>query len=131
MIAMVCRGNPSLVDNARTARTVDSAGCTHVASFFGVAGITMGHMPIRTPEAQKVLDELDAELAASSKRLGRSLSWTASEHEHRQMIGSTIDRRVRLAKLYAATDPDNVKDLTRLSCEIRQCDALVSRLLSR
>jgi hypothetical protein len=85
----------------------------------------------RTPEAERLLAQLDSELAESSGLSGRSLSWTTAEAEHLAMIASTVDRRVHLQGRYENCDPTDAKNLVRLSCEIRQCDSLVSRLLAR
>ncbi|WP_204806304.1 hypothetical protein [Mycobacterium riyadhense] len=85
----------------------------------------------RSTEAQRLLDKLDGELAVSAQQRGVSLSWTAAEREHLGMIANTVDRRVRLAELFAQCDPDDVKNRIRLSTEIRQCDNLVSRLLAK
>ena len=72
-----------------------------------------------TPEAQNLLDALDAELAGSSERVGTSLSWTAAERKHLEMIASTVDRRVHLQRRYENTDPTDAKNLVRLSTELR------------
>jgi len=82
-----------------------------------------------TPEAQNLLDALDAELAGSSERVGTSLSWTAAERKHLEMIASTVDRRVHLQRRYENTDPTDAKNLVRLSTELRLLDTTVSRLL--
>jgi hypothetical protein len=82
-----------------------------------------------TPEAQRLLDELDAELARSSECAGTTLTWTASEREHLAMIADTVDRRVHLQRRHDVCDPTDAKNLVRLSTEIRLCDGLVSRLL--
>lgn len=82
-----------------------------------------------TPEARKVLDGLDADLARSATKLGRTLSWTAAEIEARNMIATTIDRRCDVAGAYAACDRDDAKNLVRLSAEWRMLDASVVRLL--
>jgi hypothetical protein len=83
----------------------------------------------RTPEAEGLLAQLDSELAASAERRGYTLSWTAAEGEHRRAIADTVDRRVWLQGRLANVDPTDTKNVVRLSCEIRQCDVLVSRLL--
>ena len=85
----------------------------------------------RTQQAEKLLAQLDAELADSGERSGRKLSWTAAEADHLTMIAATVDRRVHLQGRYENTDPLDTKNLVRLSTEIRQCDSLVSRLLAR
>jgi hypothetical protein len=88
-------------------------------------------MQKRSSEAQRLLDDLDAELAQASQQRGVSMSWTAAERQLLWSIGDTVDRRVRLAGLFAQCDPDDVKNRVRLSTEIRQCDVLVSRLLAK
>jgi hypothetical protein len=60
-----------------------------------------------------------------------TLSWSASDREHLDRIAATIDRRVHLQGRYENCDPQDFKNLTQLSCEIRQLDSLVSRLLQR
>jgi hypothetical protein len=85
----------------------------------------------RSPEAEKLLAQLDSELAESSECSGRKLSWSAAEREHLDRIAATIDRRTHLQSRYENCDPSDFKNLVRLSCEIRQCDSLVSRLLAR
>ncbi|MEO3757062.1 hypothetical protein ABGB19_02065 [Mycobacterium sp. B14F4] len=82
-----------------------------------------------TPEAQQLLDELDAELARSSERAGTTLSWSAAEREHLSMVAECIDRRVHLRGRYEHCDPTDHKNLCRLSTEIRLLDSTVSRLL--
>jgi hypothetical protein len=84
-------------------------------------------MTKRTPAAQKVLDDLDAELAATGKARGESLSWTTAEVEMREMLASTVDRRARVAGIWGrAKDP---KIIVKLSVELRQLDNAVVKLL--
>ena len=45
-------------------------------------------------EAQRLLDELDAELAANGAAAGRSLGWSASERQNISMAADAIDRGV-------------------------------------
>ena len=52
-------------------------------------------------EAQRLLDELDAELAANGAAAGRSLGWSASERQIISMAADAIDRGVELAAAYA------------------------------
>ncbi|MDT5048596.1 MAG: hypothetical protein QOG75_4489, partial [Mycobacterium sp.] len=47
-------------------------------------------------EAQRLLDELDAELAANGAAAGRSLGWSASERQIISMAADAIDRGVEL-----------------------------------
>ena len=84
-----------------------------------------------SPEAQKVLEDLDADLARSSTKLGKTLSWTAAEREVREMIANTIDRRADVARAYDACDRGDAKNLVRLSAEWRMLDAAVARLLKQ
>ena len=67
------------------------------------AGFRLGACRSGTrPEAQKVLEDLDADLARSATKLGKSLSWTAAEREVLKMIANTIDRQVDVACAYEA-----------------------------
>lgn len=77
--------------------------------------------------ASKVLDALDAELAANAARRGMELSWSAAENELREMLANTIDQRQRVETLLAkATD---AKVVAKLSAEVRQLRTAVMRLL--
>lgn len=80
-------------------------------------------------EAQCLLDALDAELARSGERSGTTLTWTAAEREHLDMIAECIDRKVHLQGRYDNCDPTDHKNLVRLSTEMRLLDTTVSRLL--
>lgn len=85
--------------------------------------IAMGH----SAAARKVLDALDAELAANAARRGMELSWSAAENELREMLANTIDQRQRVEALLAkATD---AKVVAKLSAEVRQLRTAVIRLL--
>jgi len=59
------------------------------------------------------------------------VKWAEHNEQALQIIGDTIDRRVRLVNMFAQCDPDDVKNRVRLSTEIRQCDNLVSRQLAK
>jgi hypothetical protein len=54
----------------------------------------------KSEEAQHLLAELDAELAASAKRSGGCLIWSATERDIVGMIGAAVDRRVELSAAY-------------------------------
>ena len=84
-----------------------------------------------SPEAQKVLEDLDADLARSATKLAKSLSWTAAEREVLKMIANTIDRQVDVACAYEACDRGDAKNPVRLSAEWRMLDAAVARLLKQ
>jgi hypothetical protein len=83
----------------------------------------------RTPEAQAVLDALDEDLERAGQREGKHLSWTAQEAVTLELIGSTIDRRVDVVKLYDAAVDAKIK--VKLSQEIRLLDAAVVRMLAK
>jgi hypothetical protein len=83
----------------------------------------------RSAEAQKVLANLDAELAATGEARAEKLSWTAAELEMREMLAATIDRRTRVSAIWGkASDP---KVIVKLSNELRQLDTQVMRMLKQ
>ncbi len=65
-----------------------------------------------------MIDELDAELASSAARAGRTLSWSAAERAIISMAADAIDRRTDLAAAYAETD--DVKDRIKISRELKR-----------
>ena len=85
-------------------------------------------MTKRTSAAQRVLADLDAELAAAGKARGEKLSWTAAERELREMLADTIDRRTRVSGIYDKAS--DAKVLVKLSNELRQLNTAVMRLLA-
>jgi hypothetical protein len=85
-------------------------------------------MKHRSSDAQRVLDEFDAELAAAAASAGRSLGWSAAERATLSMIADSIDRRVELAAAYNDTGGD-VKEKIKLSREIRLQEGATARLL--
>lgn len=80
-------------------------------------------------EAQRLLDELDAKLAANGAAAGRSLGWSASERQIISMAADAIDRAVELAAAYA--EAVDVKDKIKVSREIRLQEMATTRLLSK
>ena len=80
-------------------------------------------------EAQRLLGELDAELAANGAAAGRSLGWSASERQIISMAADAIDRGVELAAAYA--EAVDVKDKIKVSREIRLQEMATTRLLSK
>lgn len=89
----------------------------------------MGGMKDRSSEAQKVLRELDAELAAASQSAGTTLVWTAADHELLSLIADSIDRHTDRAALYDKAD--DVKSRVRLSAEMRLFEGSLARLLKQ
>jgi hypothetical protein len=81
----------------------------------------------RTPEGQRLIDELDAELAASAAQAGRTLSWSAAERQIIAMAADATDRRQDLAADYVKAG--DVKD--KISRELRLMENAVARLLSK
>jgi len=83
-------------------------GCSSVSTAIPVA-VVVGvcwvcrMQPTRTPEDQKGLADLDAELAASAQALGEPLHWTAAEAQLRELLADTMDRRGNLAAKYPRT----------------------------
>jgi len=74
-----------------------------------------------------MLADLDADLAAAGGATGDRLEWTTEELVAREALADTIDRRARVAEIWAtATDP---KLVVKLSVELRQLDAAVMRPL--
>ncbi len=86
-------------------------------------------MKKRSSEAQRLIDELDAELAASASAAGRTLSWSAAERQIIAMAADATDRRADLAAAYG--DTDDVKDKIKISREIRLQENAVARLLAK
>jgi hypothetical protein len=81
-----------------------------------------------TPEAVRLLADLDADLAAASEASGRDLEWSTAETEAREAIADTVDRR-RVVKGLWDEHCDDPKLAVKLSVELRQLDAAVVRLL--
>ena len=71
----------------------------------------------RTRAGQRLIDELDAELAASAAAAGRTLSWSVAERAVIAMTADATDRRADLAAAYDAVD--EVGDRIKLSPEMR------------
>ncbi len=82
---------------------------------------------IATAEAQKLLDQLEAELAAAGARAGTTLSWTVAEQEMLDMLANTVDRRTELAARYAKSRDTKTK--VKVSVELRMLDNSVARML--
>ena len=83
----------------------------------------------RTPEGQRLVDELDADLAANATAAGRTLAWSAAERAVIGMAADATDRRADLAAAYSRTD--DIKDRIKLSREIRLQENAVARLLGK
>jgi hypothetical protein len=87
-------------------------------------------MTIRSPEAQSVVDTLNADLAANSKSRGVALSWSPREEELIRQVAATMDRRVDVAAVYRQTVTEgDAKMMVKLSAELRLLDKAVGGLL--
>jgi hypothetical protein len=83
----------------------------------------------RSPEARKVLRELDKELSLASKRVGQDVVWSAQERAILGLIGDEIDRKDALLEAWReSTDP---KVQCKLSAEARLLEQSVARLLKQ
>ena len=87
----------------------------------------MARSTARSPEARKVLRELDKELASSSARLGQNLEWGAAERAVLGLIASNFDRIADLRAAYE--EAAEVKVRVTLSTELRLLETAVARLL--
>jgi hypothetical protein len=83
----------------------------------------------RTAEGQRLIDELDAELAASAAQAGRTLSWSAAERAIIAMAADATDRRQDLAAAYESAG--DVKDRIKIGRELRLMENAVARLLAK
>src|ERR1700692_893394 len=96
---------------------------------FGSGRLRLVAMKKHSIEAQRLLDELDAELAANGAAAGRSLGWSASERQIISMAADAIDRGMELAAAYA--EAVDVKNKIKVSREIRLQEMATTRLLSK
>ena len=81
----------------------------------------------QTPAGQRLIAELDAELAASAARAGRRHSFSTAERHTIALAADALDRRAHLAAAYDATG--DTKERIKLAREIRLTDMAVQRLL--
>jgi len=84
-------------------------------------------MAKHTLQARKLLQALDADLAAASEETGDQLVWTHREQALLDRIAATVDRRVEIEARYREAASDGA--IVKLSNEIRQCDTMVTRLV--
>lgn len=84
-------------------------------------------MAAKSPEARRVLRELNKELEAASEQRGQQLVWSAHESALLRQISSILDRKAELAELYEKAQA--VKTKLKLSQEMRRLETSVARLL--
>ena len=83
----------------------------------------------RSPEARKVLRDLDKELSFASKQVGQDVVWSAQEQAILGLIGDEIDRKEALLEAWReSTDP---KVQCKLSAEARLLEQSIARLLKQ
>lgn len=82
-----------------------------------------------TPEARKLLRALDAELAATARRMSRPVVWTEKDRAVLELIAGTVDRKSDLSALYA--DAEDAKTRVKLSAELRLLESSLARLLKQ
>ena len=76
-----------------------------------------------------MLAALNSELAASSRRRGVQLEWSASETAILGLISATIDRKSGLSREYGRCESLSLK--VKLSAELRQLETQLARLLKQ
>ncbi|WP_142281135.1 hypothetical protein [Mycobacterium palustre] len=83
----------------------------------------------KTIAAQELLSALDEELAASAKRDGRDLVWSAAEREVLGMIGDAVDRREELSAAYEACQ--TISTRLKIATELRLTEQAIARLFKQ
>lgn len=81
----------------------------------------------KSPEARKVLRELDKELTSAGSRQGQNLVWSAQESAILGQIASVLDRKHDFLAAYE--EADEVKIRLKISAEIRLLEGLAARLV--
>ena len=76
-------------------------------------------------EAVQLLADLDAELAASGRRRGRTLSWSAADRTLLELVANTVDVIGDLESRYALKG----KDQLRVATELRLTRQALARLV--
>jgi hypothetical protein len=84
-------------------------------------------MAAKSPEARKVLRELDRELEQAGQGKGVSLVWSAQEAAILAQIASVLDRKHDFLALYE--DTDELKLRLKISAEVRLLEGLAARLV--
>src|SRR5437764_28336 len=86
-------------------------------------------MAAKSPEARRVLRELDKELDAAGSRQRRKLVWSAAEHAVLGQISSILDRKADFLAVYEAVE--EVKVRLKISAEVRLLEQAVARLVQQ
>jgi predicted unusual protein kinase regulating ubiquinone biosynthesis (AarF/ABC1/UbiB family) len=84
-------------------------------------------MSAKSPEARRVLRELDKELAAAGVQQGRNLVWSAQESTILGQISSILDRKHDFLAVYEQSDDTKLR--LKLSAEVRLLEQAAARLV--
>ncbi len=86
-------------------------------------------MAARSPEARKVLRELDKELVQAGSRLGQALVWSAQETAILAQISSILDRKHDFLAAYEAAEDTPLR--LKISAELRLLESTAARLVGQ
>jgi hypothetical protein len=84
-------------------------------------------MSAKSPEARRVLRELEKELAAAGAQQGRNLVWSAQESMILGQISSILDRKHDFLAAYEAAE--EVETRLKVSSELRLLEQAAARLV--
>jgi hypothetical protein len=83
----------------------------------------------RTREAERLLAELNSELAESAAQAGMTLKWSVADEQNLEALADCVDRRMWLKQRLDNADPTDTRSIIKLCAELRQTIALEVRLL--
>jgi hypothetical protein len=86
-------------------------------------------MAARSPEARKVLRDLDKALASASARQGQKLVWTPQEASILKQIETILDRKHDFLEAYAVAD--DVKTRLKISGAVLSLELASVRLMAK
>ena len=81
----------------------------------------------KSPQARKVLRELDKQLADAAAREGLKLVWSAQERAVLDLLASTLDRKAEFSQLYR--DAEDPKLKLALGAELHLLEQSAARQL--
>jgi hypothetical protein len=84
-------------------------------------------MAAKSPEARRVLRDLNKELAIASQARGQQLVWSAAEQSILDQISSILDRKAELLGMY--DDARSVKNKLKISQELRLLERAAASLV--
>lgn len=86
-------------------------------------------MTAKSPEARRVLRDLNKELELASQSRGQQLVWSAQESAILDQISSILDRKSELLRLYG--DARSVKNKLKISQELRLLERAAASLVTQ